>query len=124
MTGNVDITGLPDIHSSLLYIDVHKFYSNPDDLERIKLPRSSEGYLKLPEIFHKFTYFTYTGKFTGFINDFVAYGSITSNLGRINSDLSIRPDTSNSFSFKGKIKATDFNLGQLLDQQRIWAEFP
>lgn len=117
-TGNVDIDGLPDIQTSFLYIDIRKFFSTPNDLERINLPRSTLGHLHLPEVLHKLDYISYTGKFSGFINDFVAYGTIMCNLGKINSDLSIRPDTSNSFSFKGKIKTTDFNLGDLLDQQK------
>jgi hypothetical protein len=118
ISGNADIDGLPDIHSSFLYLDILKCYSTPGDLERIKLPNSVHGNLHLPEILHKIDYFSYTGKFSGFINDFVAYGTINSNLGSVNSDLSIRPDTSNSFSFKGKIKTTDFNLGYLLNQQK------
>jgi len=119
LSGNADITGLPDIQAALLYLDIRKFYSTPADLERIRLPKSSVGHIQLPEIVHKLDYFSYTGKFSGFINDFVAYGTISSNLGKINSDISIRPDGANSFSFKGKIKTTDFNLGYLLDRQKI-----
>lgn len=118
LSGNVDINGLPDIQSSFLYVDVKKIYSNPRDIERIRLPKSSTGYIKLPQILHKLEYFSYTGKFSGFINDFVAYGTISSNLGKVSSDLSIRPDTANSFSFKGKIKTNDFNLGKLIDQTK------
>lgn len=118
ITGNADIDGLPAIQTSFLYLDIRKLYSTPSDLEQIKLPRSSSGHLNLPEILHKLDYFSYTGKFSGFIKDFVAYGSIYCNLGKITSDISIRPDTSNSFSFKGKIKTTDFNLGYLLNQQK------
>jgi len=119
LNGNADINGLPDFQSSFLYLDVQKFYSNPSDLERITLPNSKSGHLDLPKIFDRFTYLSYTGKFSGFINDFVAYGLIQTNLGKINSDISIRPDTSNSFSFKGKVKATEFDLGYLLDKQKL-----
>lgn len=115
--GNVDINGLPDIQSSILYVDVHKLYSNPHDLESINLPNSRAGHINLPEVLHKLKYFSYTGKFSGFINDFVAYGTIVSNLGKVTSDISISPDSANSFSFKGKLKATDFQLGELISQQ-------
>jgi hypothetical protein len=118
-SGNVDIDGLPDINSSFIYLDIKKLFSTPDDLEQIKLPKSKIGHLKLPDILHKLQYFAYTGKFSGFINDFVAYGTISSNLGKISSDLSIRPDTSKSFSFKGKLKTTDFDLGYLLGKKDI-----
>lgn len=117
LEGNADINGLPDIRSSILYVDVRKLYSNPHDLENINLPNSKAGHIVLPEVLHKLRYFSYTGKFSGFINDFVAYGTIVSNLGKVTSDISISPDSSNSFSFKGKLKATDFELGELISQQ-------
>ncbi|HEX3009938.1 MAG TPA: translocation/assembly module TamB domain-containing protein, partial [Bacteroidales bacterium] len=116
LSGNADINGLPDIQTSFLYLDIHKFYSTPADLQRIKIPGSPDGRIHLPEVIRKLDYLSYTGKFSGFINDFVAYGTISCNLGKISSDLSIKPDSSNSFAFRGKIKTKDFNLGSLLDR--------
>lgn len=118
INGNADIDGLPNIRNSFLYLDIRKFYSNPYDLESINLPRSAKGHIDLPDVLNKLDYISYSGKFSGFINDFVAYGTINCNLGKINSDLSIRPDTAKSFSFKGKIRTTDFNLGYLLNQEK------
>lgn len=118
-TGNIDIDGLPDIQSSFLFLDIKKLYVTPSDLENINIPNAPAGHLQLPGVLHKLQYFAYSGKFSGFINDFVAYGTISSNLGKISSDLSIRPDSSNRFSFKGKLKTTDFDLGYLLDKKDI-----
>lgn len=118
-TGNADIDGLPDIRTSFLYIDINRFYSTPSDLERMYLPGTESGHLSLPAMMKKVDYISYKGKFSGFINDFVAYGTIASNLGSISSDLSIRPDTSSSFSFKGQVKTNSFNLGYLLDKPEL-----
>lgn len=116
LNANVDITGLPDITSSFMFIDVKKFRSTPGDLQALNLPRSKTGHLTLPKAFDQISYLTYRGKFTGFINDFVAYGISECNLGRIESDLSLKPDTSKSFKFKGQLKAINFNVGKLLKQ--------
>lgn len=120
--GNIDISGLPKFGSSFLHVDIKNLYTTPSDIESINLPKSKNGKIKLPEQFKQFTFLTYHGKFTGFINDFVAYGTITSNLGNIISDLSLRPDTANDLSFKGQIKADQFNFGQFINRTDLFGK--
>lgn len=114
--GNIDINGLPDVASSFLHVDIKSLYTTPSDIEKIRLPKSVNGRIVLPPSFKNVKYITYKGKFTGFLNDFVAYGKFSSNLGNIESDLSLRPDTANYFSFNGSLKAIKFDIGQFLNK--------
>lgn len=118
--GNLDISGLPNLSSSFLHVDIKSLYTTPGDIENLKLPKHKNGRILLPDQFKEFTFLTYHGKFTGFINDFVAYGKITTNLGNIESDLSLQPDTSNCLSFKGQIKADQFNFGQFINKTNLF----
>ncbi len=120
LKGNIDISGLPKFSSSFLHVDIKNLYTTLSDIESINLPKSKNGKIKLPEQFKQFTFLTYHGKFTGFINDFVAYGTVTSNLGNIESDISLRPDTAHYLSFKGQIKADQFNFGQLINKTNLF----
>jgi hypothetical protein len=119
LKGNIDITGLPNFGSSFLHVDIKNLYTTPADIESIKLPKHKKGRLILPEQFRFFTFLTYRGKFTGFIHDFVAYGKVTSNLGNIESDISLQPDTSNYLNFKGQIKTDQFNIGKFINKSNL-----
>jgi hypothetical protein len=57
---------------------------------------------------------TYRGNFTGFLTDFVAYGTLTSKMGRITTDLSVVPDERRSVTYRGKVATQDFKLGEWL----------
>jgi hypothetical protein len=118
--GNVDINGLPDIASSFMHINIKSLYTTPSDIESIKLPK--KGLIKLPENFSHISYLSYHGKFTGFFNDFVAYGTISTNLGTIESDLSLKPDTSNYFNFNGRLKAIQFDLGTFFNKTDLFGK--
>jgi hypothetical protein len=119
---NLDINGLPDLASSFLHVDIKSLYTTPSDIERIRLPRNKNGRIVLPPSFENIQYITYKGKFTGFLNDFVAYGTFSSNLGDLESDLSLRPDTSNYFSFNGNLKAVQFDIGKFLDKTDLFGK--
>lgn len=117
--GNFNINGLPNIKQAFLHVDIKSLNTTPEDIQSIGLPYARKGHVVLPDNFRNITYLTYQGKFTGFVNDFVAYGNITSNLGKINSDLSIRPDSMESLKFEGQLKSTNFDLGTFIFKPEI-----
>jgi hypothetical protein len=108
--------GLPDIKETFLYINLINFSTTVSDLESLKLPDGLN--FNLSEGFKELTTINYKGKFTGFVDDFVAYGDMESNLGKISSDVLFKPDTNNYFTFNGKLKAEQFNIGRLLGNEK------
>ncbi len=119
IVGNFDVNGLPNMSSTFMHIDIRSLNTIPSDIESIPLPKSKYGRILLPSNFKELTFLTYRGKFTGFTNDFVAYGTITSNLGMVESDLSLQPDTANYLKFKGQLKTHQFNIGKFINKSDI-----
>ncbi len=111
--GELNLEGLPDIQNTFIIADITQLITSSNDLQSLNLPGQRK--LKIPEQIDKLGKVTYKGQFTGFTSDFVAYGKFTSDLGTVHTDLLLRPDTANYIDFEGKLRATDFELGQLLN---------
>ncbi|UCH14947.1 MAG: hypothetical protein JSV22_03015, partial [Bacteroidales bacterium] len=113
--GEFNLNGLPDFKETFIYVDLKNFNTTVDEIESFTLPGGRK--LNLSDRFKELKTIRYKGKFTGFVDDFVAYGDINTGLGRISSDLLFKPDTSNYFTFNGKLEAGEFNLGRLLNNE-------
>lgn len=104
-----DIIGLPSISESYLYIDFKEMRTSAADAEAFSIPGMKP--LKLPVIAHDMGIISYNGSFTGFTTDFVSFGKLTTERGTFSTDLSLKPDGRNTFSFKGLLGASDVDLG-------------
>ncbi len=113
MLGDFSINGLPSTSEAFIHAEFKELRTSVEDIAWFRLPGNKN--LQLPGQLNKLGIISYKGKFTGFLKDFVAYGTFNTSLGVISSDLLLKPDTSNYFSFSGKVNARDFNLGSLLD---------
>ncbi|MFO7827718.1 MAG: translocation/assembly module TamB domain-containing protein [Bacteroidales bacterium] len=110
-----DFNGLPDINETFIYANFKKLTASAKDLEIINKFNSGTKKLTIPENLEKLGIISYQGNFTGFIDDFVTYGKFTTNLGNISTDLSLKPDTSRTLAFDGKLQTTNFKVGELVD---------
>ncbi|MFO7657697.1 MAG: translocation/assembly module TamB domain-containing protein [Bacteroidales bacterium] len=110
-----DLDGLPDINRTFIYARFKKLQSRISDLKELTLP--GNRHLNLPDQFEKLGTFSYSGQFTGFINDFVAYGTLNSDMGLIKTDVLLKPDVGGSLAFNGKVQTENFKLGKLLENE-------
>lgn len=108
---NFDLSGLPKIENTYIYIGVNKLRTDSKDIEKIKLP--GKVAIMLPEFIDKMGTITFDGSFTGFTTDFVTYGNFRTNAGTIRTDISLRPENSNRFKMKGLISLNSIALGDL-----------
>lgn len=115
--GDLKFEGLPDISETFILADIRQLSSSYSDI--LSLGRMFPKPFRLPEILKKFGETTYSGKFTGFINDFVAYGNFKTDLGHVQTDILFRPDSASMLDFRGKLNITDFNLGKLMDAPKV-----
>ena len=106
-----DLSGLPDIKNTFIFIEINDFRSVSRDIEQINIP--GKGRILLPEQLRKLGVVSFSGTFTGFTTDFVAYGKINTNKGLISTDISLRPEEKNKFRIKGLMKGTDIDLGSI-----------
>jgi hypothetical protein len=104
-----DITGLPVLSDSYLFIDFTDMKTSADDAESFYLPGKKP--LQLPAVVHDLGIISYQGSFTGFTTDFVSFGKLTTERGTFSTDLSLRPDGRNTFGFRGSLRTSDVDLG-------------
>jgi hypothetical protein len=116
LSGEFDLDGLPNINETFIFAKFSKVQTRVSELKELILP--GERKLNLPDLLGMMGTISYTGQFTGFINDFVAYGSMESDLGLVKTDLLLKPDLHNNLVFNGKIQTRDFMLGKLLDNEK------
>jgi hypothetical protein len=112
-----DLSGLPEIDNSFIHIGVNKLTTNAMDFEKINLPE--KGILILPGIIYKMGTISFNGSFTGFTTDFVTYGKLTTDMGMISTDISLRPEESNKFRVKGLVTGNNIALGELTGESDI-----
>ncbi len=115
-----DISGLPRIENAYIYIGVNNFQTNASDLEKIDIP--GKGKIKISEAIYKLGDIYFSGSFTGFTTDFVTYGKISTDQGNIQTDISLRPEESNSFRMKGLIKASNIDLGVISGNPKLFGK--
>jgi len=110
LEGSVNLVGLPDFRETYLHFNVKKLVSHMDDIAELYQPGTDQK-LKIPDNFRKFGEIAYSGKFTGFLNDFVTYGTLTTDIGTFEGDLSIATDTSDHVNFNGYLATRGFDIG-------------
>lgn len=112
-----------DISSSqsmYLFVDLKRSQTSFAELSRIKLPGNGKvKYLSFPDELYEAGTVTYRGNFTGFLTDFVAYGTLNSKMGRITTDVSVVPDERRSITYRGTVATENFKLGELMKNEHV-----
>jgi hypothetical protein len=110
------LSGLPEKDSLFMGFNFRELKTNPVEFDHLM----NEYNLDSGEISHYFTGLEdirYRGGFKGFKRDFETTGSIETNLGRINVDLKMQPDSAKTLHFSGKVGSDGFNLGKLVGKE-------
>jgi len=107
--------GLPKFSETYMYIDIDRFRTGVDDLDVLNslLPESKS--IKVPGNLSNLGLVKYSGNFTGFFDDFVAYGNLKTEMGEISTDISIKPKKKKSIKIKGNLKTKNFDLGGFIN---------
>ncbi len=113
--GNIALRGLPDIQNTFIDFNTNNLTTNYNDLitfipslKKVNNPKLS----RLTNIFYK-------GNFTGFVNDFVTYGTFTTNLGTLSADLNLKLPKDGTPAYSGKVVTNGFNLGEFIGNKMI-----
>ncbi|MEO8088424.1 MAG: translocation/assembly module TamB domain-containing protein, partial [Bacteroidota bacterium] len=114
--GNFGLTGLPNIEETYFDILADQVTTNRHDIQSIPVyPFDSASHVRIPESFEKLGKVNFKGKFSGFYNDFVAYGNVNTALGYVSSDINLKfnPNLKREF-YKGHLSAREFNIGKFI----------
>ncbi len=116
--GDFSLKGLPDFDNTFMELDFDQIATNKRDLDRV-IGGFTGGSTKSPDILNKFGNISFKGRFTGLQNNFVAYGSFKTKLGRFDPDINLKIDKNGNPSYSGKFNAYDFDLGTLIDEPQL-----
>jgi hypothetical protein len=113
--GDIALRGLPDIKTTFIDFKSNNLSTNYTDLitlvpslKNITQPRLS----KLGNI-------NFKGNFTGFINDFVTYGNISTGLGNLIADVNMKLPDNKAATYSGKITSAGFKLGEFISNSKV-----
>jgi hypothetical protein len=117
--GDFSLKGLPNLKETFMDLKIEMAGTNKADLDEIVTSISGRKTKAIPIIISKFGNINFNGSFTGFQNDFIAYGEFKTKLGRVISDVNMKIDKQGTPSYSGNVKTFDFNLGNLLNERNL-----
>jgi hypothetical protein len=112
--GNISLRGLPDVEETFIDLMVDVLTTRKSEIESIpEYPFGSPGHISIPENLSTLGKVKFKGKFTGFYNDFVAYGNLGTAIGYLTSDINLKFDRDlKKSSYSGNIAANNFDVGK------------
>ncbi len=113
--GKFTIDGLPDINNTFLDVSATRFSTTYNDVAVIY---PSIKKINTPAL-NQISYLNYNGSFTGYIKDFVTFGTIETNLGTLVTDLNLKLPKGKEAIYSGKLKTNGFQLGRFLNEKLI-----
>lgn len=117
LNGDISLTGLPDINQTFIDFKANEFRTTFSSAATI-VP--AIRHIKSPDL-SRLQYLRFNGSFTGFIRDFVTYGTIQTNLGVVKSDLNMKLPEGLDPVYSGTISSDYFRLGDFIGDDRIGA---
>ncbi|MFL5809596.1 MAG: translocation/assembly module TamB domain-containing protein [Flavisolibacter sp.] len=113
--GALSLVGLPNINETLINIEAGELRTTYGDaVSFIPAIRSIET----PDL-NKLTYLRFKGTYTGFINDFVTYGTIQTNLGTLQTDLNMKFPKNGEPVYAGTVSTEGFELGSFINSPKL-----
>ena len=119
LKAHMNIIGLPATKSTFVYADIEELKSSVRDAENLKLPKEWDVEINLPRQFKDMGVLSYKGNLTGFLNDFVAYGTLSSKVGILSTDLALKQSDNDTITFRGDVTTKDFDLGKFLGPEAL-----
>lgn len=114
--GDFNMKGLPNWEETFIDMKIELAGTNKKDLDEILTDLTGRKVKSIPEIVNRFGNINFNGYFTGFQNDFVAYGEFKTKLGRLKSDVNMKIDKKGVPSYAGSVKTYDFHIGNLINE--------
>ncbi|HSU26820.1 MAG TPA: hypothetical protein VLJ68_00440, partial [Chitinophagaceae bacterium] len=115
LNGDIHMTGLPYIEQTFIDFKANEFKTSWADAVTI-VPALRN--MKQPDL-QKLQFVDFQGNFTGFIRDFVTFGSIRTNLGTVKTDINMKLPRGQEPVYSGTLATENFDLGSFLNDPQI-----
>jgi hypothetical protein len=115
LNGDIHLKGLPDIDHTYIEFRSNDFRTTYADATSL-IPHLRD--IHQPRI-DRISSFRFTGSFVGYLKNFVADGTMETNLGTLVTDVNMKFPDHRPTIYSGKISTEKFDLGQLLDNSNL-----
>jgi hypothetical protein len=115
LNGDISLRGLPDIDKTFIDFRSRELRTTYNELARL-IPSLKE--ITNPKL-SAFGSIRFSGSYTGYIRDFVTYGTLTTDIGTLQTDLQMTIPEQGKAVYEGKISTTNFQLGKFIDNSEI-----
>ncbi|WP_340113280.1 translocation/assembly module TamB domain-containing protein [Maribellus mangrovi] len=109
-----------DPENMYLFIDLKESQTSFSDLANIRLPNTFKyDYLSFPEGFYEAGLLNFNGNFSGFLSDFVTFGTLRSQMGTLKTDILVTPEKSGNIYYRGNLSTQKFRLDELFNKNYL-----
>jgi hypothetical protein len=115
VNGTINLIGLPNLDKTFIDFKSNELTTTYGDVVSIVPLLKNIHEINLS----KLNNIQFKGNFTGFLNDFVTYGILKTNLGSVQTDLNIKLPETKPMIYKGKIVTSGFDIGQILGNDHL-----
>ncbi len=113
--GDISLKGLPDIYNTFIDFKSNDLQTNYNDLVKLVPTLKNINQAQLNQLGN----IRFRGNFTGFIQDFVAYGNINTSIGNLNADLNMKLPDHKIPTYSGKISSAGFDMGRFFNNPKM-----
>ena len=115
LDGDISLRGLPDIDQTFIDFRARELRTSYNELARL-IPSLKQ--VTNPKL-SAFGNLKFTGSYTGYVNDFVTYGLLSTNIGSLQTDLHMKVPDKGAATYEGRVSTNDFQLGKFIDNSQI-----
>lgn len=116
-SGGVAVQDLTHIKDAYLFGNIHQLKINRAGMDFL-VRNLVKNYSGTPEILKRLGIIAFKGEISGYFNDLVTYGTFNTGLGTVKTDVKFSSDkVKGSYNYSGVVKANQFNLGRLLNNE-------
>ena len=117
---NAKIIGLPNIDETIAFVDINNSTTTTIDLSHIISSLNSSNPINALEKLPPLIKYNFKGRLAGLLNDFVANGTISSNIGELYIDALLKSNSQRGgLELAGNLKTKELNIGTLLGNKSI-----
>lgn len=115
ITGNFNMKGLPDFEKTFISLNNGAVYTTANDLLQYIPILKSYTNPNIPALGN----IVYKGSFNGHYNNFISNGNLSTNLGALYTNLSMKFPAKQEPTYTGQINTQQFNLGKFINSPII-----
>lgn len=120
LKANVEIKDIRNPEETYILGGIDELKISSSELEKI-INNFSNGKTKLPSQLNQLGTIFFEGDISGYLSQLTAFGSISTDLGILKTDVlfGLKPNIGIDYSLKGKVSTNDFKIGKLLNNKDL-----